>query len=378
MAVVNRVKHQVDFCRDIVFTNDIDLQKSLYEIVEYPVELLAPSLYAKKEQLIASWNYLSYVDELNAETLFHVLVILIETAPDLLELEVTLQPLPVDNSKQIIKPTAAHPRAYKGTKQKPPKPKAFSKIDLRLYLCDKKNQNQVLLRLSKHWIEALKPLERVGYNTSSLSAIPTEDFIIDPYYAYHHNLYVAINLPELPIPFHRYLLGTLKGLAWTEVIDYLAIYWGLELDSQLNMLSAISRLLSYINNNTLKWCQIIVQQPSLRRLIFTTILIETEFYETSVLIEDVERFNQIVSEENYSYWLYCFFQALKKDISVNYILAGFKLASKFQPDYDCFQYLNENSWFTDEVLEKLIDIGKVMQWEEKRYLDIWKDCSTLR
>lgn len=194
-----------------------------------------------------------------------------------------LQPLPVDSSKQIIKPTAAHPRAYKGTKQKPPKPKTFFKIDLRLYLCEKKHQNQLLLRLSKYWVEALIKLERVGYEVHSLSSIPTSYFIVDPYYAYHHNLHVGIDSPELPIHFHRYLLGSLKGLAWREVIDYLSIYWGLALDSQLNLLSAISRLLSHRNDNTLKWCQIIAQQPDSRRLIFTTILIETEIYSTLIL-----------------------------------------------------------------------------------------------
>lgn len=377
MALVSKVKYQFDPSSDNLSTMGIDSEDSLYEIVESPVELLAPSLFAKKEQLIASWNYVSCVDELNAETLFYILVILIETAPDLLESEVTLQPLPVESSKQIVKPTAAHPRAYKGTKQKPPKPKTFSKIDLRLYLCEKKHQNELLLRLSKYWVEALVKLERVGYEVHSLSSIPNSYFILDPYYAYHHNLHVAIDSPELPRHFHRYLLGSLKSLTWREVIDYLSIYWGLVLDSQLNLLSVISRLLSHRNDNTLKWCQIIAQQPDARRLIFTTILIETEIYSKPVLIEDIERFNQIANESNYAYWLYCLFRALKKEISVNYILAGFKLASKFQPDYHCFDDLHEDSWFPDEAIERLINIGNAMKWEEKNYLYIWKDCRKL-
>jgi hypothetical protein len=377
MALVNRVRYKFDFSTEALSTMGIDSQESLYEIVESPLELLAPSLFAKKEQLIASWNYLGCVDELNAETLFHVLVILIETAPDLLESEITLQSLPVDSSKQVIKPTAAHPRAYKGTKQKPPKPKVFSKIDLRLYLCDRKHQNQVLLRLSKHWVDALKQLERVGYDIHSLSSIPTEDFILDPYYAFHHNLHVTINTPELPILFHRYLLGSLKGLGWTEVMDYLSIYWGLALDSQPNLLPGISRLLSQINNNTLKWCQLIAQQPDSRRLIFTTILIETQIYCNPVCVEDIEQFNQITSESNYAYWLYCFFITLKKGISVDYILAGFKLASKFQPDYSYFQYINGDSWFSDEAVEKLLHLGNMMQWEEIKYLNVWEKCGQI-
>jgi hypothetical protein len=122
-------------------------------------------LFPKKDELTASWNYLSCVDELNAETLFHILVVVINTIWEPLESEFVLPNLPPENiTKQVIKPTAANPRAYKGTKYKLPKPKIISQFDLRLYLCDRKHQNQLLLRLGQYWMDALLQLEKAGYN----------------------------------------------------------------------------------------------------------------------------------------------------------------------------------------------------------------------
>jgi hypothetical protein len=391
MVLGNRVKYQLDPNADILHIMDIALGTSLYEIVELPLELLEPSPkgsstlrlpFLKKDQLIASWNYLSCVDELNAETLFHVLVILLETLSDPLESALMLPNLLVDSSTQAIKPTATHPRAYKGTKYKPPKSKEFPKVDLRLYLCDIKHQNQLLLRLSQHWDEALEKLNKMGYDTRALSSIPTKNLILDPYYTLHHNLHVAVDYPSLPIPFHRYLLPSLKGLNWVDITDYLSVYWGLRLDSQLNLLLAISHLINLKNDsNTLRWCQIIAQQPESHRLIFTIILISTQAYYLNTskkLIEDIERFNHLTDEIDYAYRLYCLVLGLKKGIYADYILAGFKLASKYQPDYHRFHYLDGNSLFPDEVVEKLVYIGDAMQWNERKFLNVWEQCGKLK
>lgn len=57
IALVSRVKHIFNPSSEISSTMGIDSEESLYEVIESPVELLAPSLFAKKEQLITSWNY---------------------------------------------------------------------------------------------------------------------------------------------------------------------------------------------------------------------------------------------------------------------------------------------------------------------------------
>jgi hypothetical protein len=124
VALVSRVLRHLDPANDVPATLGINSNLGLYEIIESPLELLTSSLFPQKDELIASWNYLSCVDELNAEVLFHILVVVINTVWEPLESEFVLPNLPPENiTKQVIKPTATNPRAYKGTKYKPPKPK---------------------------------------------------------------------------------------------------------------------------------------------------------------------------------------------------------------------------------------------------------------
>ncbi|RUT03784.1 hypothetical protein DSM106972_046980 [Dulcicalothrix desertica PCC 7102] len=384
MALVSRVLRHLDPVNDARATLGIDSNLGLYEIIESPLELLTSSLFPQKDALIASWNYLSCVDELNADTLFHILVVVINTIWEPLESEFTLPNLSPENiTKQVIKPTAANPRAYKGTKYKPPKPKVISQLDLRLYLCERKYQNQLLLRLGKYWMDALVQLEKAGYNVSSLSSkissITTGTRNFDPYYGFNHNLYIPGEYPALPIIFQRYLWFSLKGLLWAVVTDYLSVYWQFELDENFEhkqqFLFAFSRLLSLQNNHyTWEWCQIIVQQPESLRLIFTTVVIETQIYSlnlTDLLISGIERFHQIVGETDYAYKLYCFFLAVKNGISIDYILAGFKLSALYPYDYEQFVYIDGDCYFSDIVVDKLIQIGNYIGFSNWEFYSIW-------
>lgn len=390
VALVNRVLRDIDAANDVTATLGIDSNLGLYEIIESPLELLTLSLFSQKDALIASWNYLSCVDELNADTLFHILVVVINTICSPLESELVLPNLPPENiTKQVIKPTAANPRAYKGTKYKPPKHKVISQFDLRLYLCERKYQNQLLLKLGKYWMDALVQLEKAGYNISSLSSkissITTESRYFDPYYGLNHNLYILGEYPALPTIFQQYLWFSLKGLVWADVSDYLSVYWQCELnenfENKQQFLFALSRLLSIQNNRyTLEWCRIIVQQPESLRLIFTTVVIETQIYSlnlTDLLISGIERFHQIVGETDYAYRLYYFFLALKKGISIDYILAGFKLAVLYPYDYKQFQYINGDCYFPDIVVDKIIQIGNYMNFSNWEFYSIWEKCGEL-
>jgi hypothetical protein len=112
VALVSRVLRHLDPANDVPATLGIDSSSGLYEIIESPLELLTSSLFPQKDALIASWNYLSCVDELNSEVFFHILVVVINTVWEPLESEFVLPNLPPENiTKQVIKPTAANPRA---------------------------------------------------------------------------------------------------------------------------------------------------------------------------------------------------------------------------------------------------------------------------
>jgi hypothetical protein len=389
VALVSRVLDNVDLKNDVPATLRINSRLGCYEIVESPLELLRPSLFSKKDPVIASWNYLSCVDEFNSETLFHVLVVVINTVWEPFGSDLVLPNLPSDRAVRVIKPTAANPRAYKGTKYKPPKSKIISQFDLRLYLCDRKHQNQLLLRLSEYWVEAIERLEKAGDEVSTRSAkilsITAESKKFDPYYGFNHNLCIAGDYPSLPIIFHRYFWFSLQGLEWSDVTDYISIYWQFKFDENLEnqdpILLALSRLISLQpDRQTWEWCRIIVQQPETLRLIFITIAIETQVYTlnpTDLLIAGIDRFNQSVDETDYIHKLYCFFIALKTGISIDYILAGFKLSAIYPYQHEDFNQIDGDSWFPDTAVDRLIQIGNFIGFSNWQFYNTWRTCGKL-
>lgn len=96
------------------------------------------------KHLASAWTALERVSEWNEATLAHVLTMLRETVPssempgDLPTLGPEVQALPAPRA------TAAHPRAYRGTKYRPPKPRQPQRIDLRPYLLSRRHTEQVL------------------------------------------------------------------------------------------------------------------------------------------------------------------------------------------------------------------------------------------
>ena len=114
------------------------------------------ALNERQQQLERSWQALESVAAPNVETLFHVCVTLLETVvgteetPDLLPLLTWHR----ETAAPPRKPTAAHPRAYKGTKTQPPKLPLPETVDLHPYLRDHHSIRLVLTRLRSFWNEA--------------------------------------------------------------------------------------------------------------------------------------------------------------------------------------------------------------------------------
>ena len=154
---------------------------------------------------------------LDAGVLHDVCVLLIETVPAPCEERLeNLPPLDPDEDKRIFRPTAAHPRAYRGTHDRPRKHRGPERIDLRCYVMSSMNRNRVLARLRTHWLEARDLLQAEGYLEGVLREfeIP-EDGNINLFWSYHSlepasapmpmsREFAALNLPAIVswAPFH--------------------------------------------------------------------------------------------------------------------------------------------------------------------------------
>jgi hypothetical protein len=89
------------------------------------------------KRLTESWHRLGSASAASEDTLYDLLVVLIETVPDLSS-EPSPPLLPVEWGKEFkpVRATQAHPRAYKGTKYQPRKMPLPKLLDLRPYLHD--------------------------------------------------------------------------------------------------------------------------------------------------------------------------------------------------------------------------------------------------
>src|SRR5688500_16344088 len=65
-----------------------------------------------------SWDALGEVRKLDAGVLFHLVNVLLHSLP---EEDIGSRPLTFEPAPPTFRPTAANPRAYKGTKDRPPK-----------------------------------------------------------------------------------------------------------------------------------------------------------------------------------------------------------------------------------------------------------------
>lgn len=143
-----------------------------------PLAQLKSANYPGKPRLEASWQYLGRARAASADTLYHVLVVLLETVPDTSPDYRTapIDPLPAGwiEAPVSVRPTAANPRAFKGTRFQPPKARLLPEIDLRPHLCHARTLTAVVSPLRRYMDTVRHRLARAGYSDAALQAVEEE------------------------------------------------------------------------------------------------------------------------------------------------------------------------------------------------------------
>src|SRR5262249_7744084 len=162
---------------------------------------------------------------LDPETLANALMVWIETIVD--EQQTDLLPLLrlMETRPRPLLPTAAHPRAYRGTKTQLPKTKQPTLTDLAPALCDRRSVGLVMAKSRDHWQEISPRLEQRGYDAGLLEASLSG---ADLYLSVYHGASAVAASSSLPESFCRWLLPALQGCPWPVVAEYLALYWQLD------------------------------------------------------------------------------------------------------------------------------------------------------
>ena len=182
-----------------------------WELEEVPIEALAAPLAKEAASVMTAWGAIARVRMVGAETMANFLTILLETVPDLRSRAGRAVLAKVDEAKPV-RATAAHPRAFRGTKDRPPKRAKPSPLDLRSELVDRGTVGRRLAESRAFIAPAIDRLAVRGYSRERLASIAGG---AEPYLAYHHRAKTGASFADFPSDFVRVLLPALRRGAVT-------------------------------------------------------------------------------------------------------------------------------------------------------------------
>jgi len=381
-----KVRQTGDFAIPVI-VEDSEKAPSLpeYYIVKTPLEEIPESLLPHKKRLLASWAELSHYQASDSEALRHLLTVLLETRASFSEGGMPLPDLVPTAQEQTFRATAAHPRAYKGTKTRPPKLRQPEPVDLRPYMDTAHNQNRLIGDSSTHLQKVLELLCQEGYDRERLNFILSAPVRVEPYLAYHHGITDGA-APEMPALFSSHLLPLLKALSIEVVKTYLSLFHGLALHEMPDVLPVFLALVSLEPGKFISgWAKLIAAQTMERQAELACYLIESGITEHSPEIftaSDLARFNSMTSEDVYSHRLYYLFSALLEGSSKEYLFSGFHLANSFNPHFrfsdigDCrdfpLEQVEELALYLDSDNPDIICPGRYYS------MSIWESCGRLK
>jgi hypothetical protein len=334
-------------------------------------------------RLAQSWESLASVRRLDAHVLYHVLNVLVHTLPDAPP-TTDAPPLKIEIPPAPARPTAAHPRAYCGTKTQPPKPRRSAPIDLRPHLCVPRDTNQILRLLAPHLDEARSKLQAADILVPDRlrSLIDGDGRAVDVYLSYCHQA-GHFSLHALPSGFRRSMLFWLRGRPWDAVGRALALYYSLDMESDSALLYSISRLLALSPVPTaLDWCEILRQLPAQRRLALAELMIETGICWRELPQEVAEKILCVHGETADAYFRHRMFVLLRSIVQggdLAYLMVGFHLANRYWEAYDFQEVASSAMVFVspadlERLAEHLDPKGRPENWSNASLVVTLWEC----
>lgn len=329
----------------------------------------------------ASWERLGHVSAFDAQILSHVLNVLVYTIPE--GESADIPPLRIEPPPPAFLPTAAHPRAYRGTKDRPPKGKRMAPMDLRPYLCVASNVNRLLIHLAPFLPEANRLLERAGHSPHMFShLINANGTAIDPYLQYCHSAGDR-SVYDLPARFRTHLLFWLRGRPWYTVADALSLYWGLASDPPL--LRCFARFLATSPLlPALDWGRLLLRQPPERRAAFAELIVEAGVQNQVVsdrLVEIIAEIDRLSPDHVYRHRIYTLLVDLWWNDDREYLLDGIRLAQRYKVEH-VFEDVDECDHFSIAPIEEFIEhvtqsTRTEASWRPGYALTLWDTCAIL-
>ena len=300
-----------------------------YAEILCPLKDVPTSVLPRMGQLIEAWEAIASVSAFDAEVLANVLDVLLFSIadPDADVKDVPWLTLPV--SPAPPRATAAHPRAYQGTKYKPPKAAAAAPVDLRAQLCVPNHEARLLTELRPFLHDAVDILVQRGWPREFLVSL--DDASLLPY-----GQVWATDMRQrvlgLPPAFRRCLLRAFVGRPWDEIASMLGLYWSLGLETDEALRRCVARVITAGHpGGGVAWCRLAEGFAHSRRVPFLQLVAETGLVLYELTDETVglfEKVHALSSEENFQPRMLAALKTVRGGYDPAYLLDGITLSNR--------------------------------------------------
>lgn len=273
----------------------------MFETVALPLASITRDLVPNRDALLASWEALAQSSPGRPEIVAHLLTLLRETVPRPSE---AAPRLAVDPAPPPPRATAAHPRAYRGTKHQPPKPKQPRIFDARALLGHPTHEAQLLEAL------AGDPARAVMDELLAMHAWPPR-FVTD-------------------------VLPSLRALPPRALADHLAAYRRLDLERRPALRASLSRYWAIGRSGTLGWLDRVLRAPREHQQAFGDALAmaDMEMDPSRLSADTLDALVTIAPEDRFAFWLRVLLAGLANGVQDEYLLDGFRIARAHEPSFD--------------------------------------------
>jgi hypothetical protein len=302
---------------------------------------------------LKAWDALARVRRLDATVLSHVINVLLHSLPDDAG-DGAVAPLTFDAPPPAIRPTSAHPRAWKGTKARPPKPGKPLGLDLRPHLANSRDVNALIARLAPFQKEAGRLLRNADILSGELPALlDGKGRPKDVYLACLHQG-IGRSVLSLPAPFRRGLLFWRRGKPWKTIGRLQALYWALDLERRPALRRCLERPLSFGN---LDWLDLLQEQPRERQTAFAELLLESGVDWQDCprdLAEILKKAGDLSADTHYRNRTYALLRTVSRGGNVRHLLSGIELARSYHPK-EIFEPAGASPTAPAEAIRTLVD-----------------------
>jgi hypothetical protein len=326
-----------------------------------------------KRRLLAAWGTLESVSTWSTETLVNVLRVLNDTIADPAVDTAAVPPLVIAEPVAPPRPTAAHPRAYRGTKYKPPKPPQTPPVDLRSHLCVPADEERILARLGPYLDEAAAQIEKEQPPESSNCDGPQAP---GRCWTAEYRKQIA----ALPSCFRRHLLWSLRDRDWKDVSTVLSTYWALGLEQDTQLRRCVSVLLAVASQqHAAAWCGLIAKMPPARCVHFAELVNESQACQTELdekTTSGLLRADVLSPDWAYRHRMYHALGCVAEGYSLSYVIDGFTLANEYRRDYT-FEHKASLEGVGPAVKGFADFVEDADNWWPARAMTLWEHCSGL-